>query len=238
MLKKPKLIYASILVALFFCSFINYYKTQLENQSPVVKIISPQNNTTFGPNTIITYKITVSDKEDGESKYDEINVKEVLLEVRHLQKGSKAPAKVTQDDPPGLAAMRTSNCFNCHNFNSKLIGPSFYEMSKRYPVTKSNTDSLSKRIREGSSGIWPGREKMPAHPELKAEEIKNMVQWILKNGADPEVTYYVGVEGSFHVDANQKGSYRLTASYIDHGLKNNPAAKHLKGQDVLLINVK
>lgn len=234
MFKRMKLICAILFFSWPLFSFV--FNSRQENQPPVVKIISPQNNSTTDPAAPITYKITVSDKEDGESKFDEINVKEVLLEVRHLQKGK--PAKATQDDPPGLAAMRTSNCFNCHNFNSKLIGPSFYEMSKKYPATKANTDSLIKRIREGSAGIWPGREKMPAHPEVKPDEIKNMAQWIQKNGADPEVTYYVGIEGSFRIDPNQKGAYRLTASYIDHGLKNNPASKHLKEQDVVMINVK
>jgi len=237
MLNRPKLIYTGIFFSLPFFAFINSFKPQQENQPPIVKIISPQNNASFDPNSPITYKITVSDKEDGESKYDEINVKEVLLEVRHLQKG-KAATKAVQDDPPGLAAMRISNCFNCHSFNGKLIGPSFYEMSKRYSATKSNMDSLIKRIREGSAGIWPGREKMPAHPELKADEIKNMVQWIMKYGADPEVTYYVGLEGSFRIDPDKKGAYMLAASYIDHGLKNAPATKHLKGQDVVIINIK
>lgn len=237
MLKRSKFIYTGMFFSLPFFALINRSNLQQENQPPVVKITSPQNGASFDPNSPVTYKIMVSDKEDGESKYDEINVKEVLLEVKHLQKG-KAATKAVQDDPPGLAAMRTSNCFNCHNFNGKLIGPSFYEMSKRYPVTKSNMDSLTKRIREGSAGIWPGREKMPAHPELKAEEIKNMVQWIMKYGADPEVTYYVGLEGSFHIDPNKKGSYILTASYIDHGLKNNPAVKRLKGQDVVVLNIK
>jgi cytochrome c len=237
MFKRTKLICAFLFLTCPLYSFINSFNSRQENQPPVVKITSPQNNTTFDPNSPVTYKITVSDKEDGESKFDEINVKEVLLEVRYL-KDVKATAKTVQPDAPGLALMRASNCFNCHSFNGKLIGPSFYEMSKRYLSTKSNTDSLIKRIREGSAGIWPGREKMPGHPEFKPEEIKSMVQWILKTGTDPDVTYYVGIEGSFHIDPSRKGNYKLTASYIDHGLKNNSASKHLKGQNVVVINVK
>src|SRR5438270_10479024 len=37
------------------------------NQPPVVKIITPANNSTFAWNEPIRYTITVSDKEDGES---------------------------------------------------------------------------------------------------------------------------------------------------------------------------
>src|SRR5438067_9168021 len=42
------------------------------NQPPVVKIITPANNSAFPWNEPIRYTITVSDKEDGESEYQEI----------------------------------------------------------------------------------------------------------------------------------------------------------------------
>lgn len=232
---KPKFFYLSLLFCLPLCSFL--LKSPQDNQAPIVKITNPQPNASFDPAAPISYKITVSDKEDGESKFDEINVKEVLLEVKYISAKSKPLplSKTVPADPPGLAVMRTSNCFNCHNFNSKSIGPSFYDIGKRYPTTKANTDSLIKRIKQGSAGIWEGREKMPAHPELSADEIKSTVQWIMKNALNPDVTYYIGTEGTFKVDPSKKGSYLLTASYIDHGQKNNPKVQRLKGQDVVVI---
>jgi cytochrome c len=229
---KSKLTFLSLLLSVFLYSFSNF-KIQ-ENQAPVVKIISPKNSGVFDQGAPVSYKISVSDKEDGDSKFDEINTKEVLLEVRHM---TGKPNKTAQSDAPGLATIMTSNCINCHGFNSKSIGPSFYEINKRYPATKSNTDSLIKRIREGSSGIWAGKEKMPAHPELTAAEIKNAVQWIFKNAADPNVNYYIGLEGFFRINTGGKGSYILTASYIDHGLKDVPG-KRLRGQDMVTIQVK
>ena len=113
-------------------------------------------------------------------------------------------------------------------------------MSKHYPVTKPNIDSLIKRVKEGSSGLWPGKEKMPSHPELTDAEIKSTVVWILKNAADPDVNYYTGTEGLFRIKepgATAKTTYTLTASYIDHGLKGVPG-KRLKGQDVVKIQSK
>jgi cytochrome c len=132
--------------------------------------------------------------------------------------------------------MRTSNCFNCHNFNSKSIGPSFYEINKRYQSTPAKTDSLVKHIYEGSSDIW-GKEKMPSHPELTKEEIKNAVQWIIKQAARPDISYYMGLKGSFQLPppAKQKGVYVLTASYIDHGLKSEPGKQRFRGQDAVFI---
>jgi cytochrome c len=231
---EPKFICLSLLLSLLLFSFINL-KPQ-ENNPPVVKIISPQNSSMYDSNAPVIYKIVVSDKEDGDSKFDEINAKEVLLEVRRLTKSKSAPNKGVQYDP-GLTVIMTSNCINCHNFNSKSIGPSFYEINKRYPITKTNTDTLIKRIREGSSGLWSGKEKMPTHHELTIPETKSAVQWILKNAADPNVNYYTGLEGFFQINPATKGTYILTASYTDHGLKDVPG-KRLRATDVVTIQSK
>jgi cytochrome c len=244
MIQKSKPIYLNIFVALLLIAFVNLdnpsaNKQQQENHPPVVKIITPKNNSPFDFDAQINYEISIADKEDGDSKYDEINAREVLLEVRHVAKPSARINKNVQPDPPGIAVMRTSNCFNCHNFNSKSIGPSFYEINKKYPATKSNTDSLVKHIREGSSGTW-GKEKMPTHTELTNEEIKSTVQWVLKHAADPDVDYYIGLTGSFRiakpVSSKPGGVYILTASYVDHGLKNAPGKPRLKGEDVVVLN--
>src|SRR5580658_1066585 len=84
-----------------------------ENHKPLVKIVSPLNNNVFVPGTVVHYAITVSDKEDGESKFDEINTKEILLAVKYVSDAKSLKMTINQclmDDPPGLAALRTSNC--------------------------------------------------------------------------------------------------------------------------------
>jgi cytochrome c551/c552 len=216
-----------------------------ENHPPSVKIVAPAaaptGNTVFNAGTPVSYQISVADKEDGDSKFDEINPKEVLLEVRWLGgkaaasagKGGANDAKGVADDAPGLGVIMSSNCLNCHNFNGKAIGPSFFDISKRYAAVKAGTDTLTRRIKDGSSGIW-GKEKMPSHPELSAAEIKNSVSWILKNAAAPGVTYYNGTAGILQFP--RKGSYMLTASYTDHGIK-GAAEKRLKGFDRVVVEV-
>lgn len=229
-LNKLVVIFFSVLLCLIFFSFVS----QQENHSPVVKIISPQNNNSFDKDAAVTYKVSVSDKEDGDSKFDEINPKEVLLEVRYLKKGKAAPANPQNN---GVNIIMTSNCITCHGFNTKAMGPSFADINKRYPATKANTDSLVKRIQFGSTGIW-GKEKMPPHPELSVNDIKNIVQWIIKNAADPNVNYYAGTDGYFRFKPDaQKGIYQFTASYTDHGLK-DVAGKKLRGQDMVTISIK
>jgi len=229
-LNKPLIIIFSVFLGLTFFSFINFQ----ENHPPVVKIISPQTNSSFEKDASVTYKITVSDKEDGESKFDEINTKEVLLEVRYLKSGKTLAASPHNN---GVNIIMTSNCITCHGFNTKAMGPSFADINKRYPATKANVDSLVKRIQFGSTGIW-GKEKMPPHPELSVTDIKSIVQWITKSASDPNVSYYVGTDGYFRFKPDApKGTYQLTASYTDHGLKDVPGKK-LRGQDVVAISIK
>jgi cytochrome c len=237
MAKRSGIIYTIII--LFALVNLSYRKFFQENHSPTVKIITPVNKTVVTAGAPVSYRLSVADKEDGDSKFDEINIKEILLEVKYIGTKTEIPgssSKNVQDDPPGLAVIRTSNCLNCHNFNSKSIGPSFFEISKRHPATKVNTDSLIRDIKNGSAGVW-GKEKMPSHPELTPEEIKTSVQWILKNAAVQNINYYNGIAGVIQFPANKKGNYLLTASYTDHGIK-NVSGKRLKGIDMVVVNVK
>ncbi|MBS1530636.1 MAG: c-type cytochrome [Bacteroidetes bacterium] len=213
---------------------------QQQNHAPVVKINTPANNATFAAGSPISYQVSVSDKEDGDTKFDEINLKEILLQVNYVKDQNKIAALLKSpvaDDPLGLAVITRSNCFNCHNFNSKSIGPSFFEICKHYPPTKANADSLVSRIKKGSSGLWPGKEKMPAHPELTDEEIRSTVQWVFKNESDPNITYYNSTPGLIRIPPDKPGTYIITASYTDHGVKGT-AEKRLKGYDRILISVK
>jgi cytochrome c len=212
---------------------------QPENNSPLVKIIDPINKSSYDLNAQVRYRIKVSDKEDGESEYDEIASNEVFLEVRYLPDASKA-SMLSKVDPKGLAAMKKSNCFNCHAFNGKLIAPSFYEIGKRYQQNSSNAERLAKRILEGSTGVW-GSASMPTHPELSIQEARDIVNWILENAQDPTLNYYTGTEGSIKLkspdEALQKGAFMLSATYTDHGAKNNPK-QSMTSKDVILLYVK
>jgi len=224
----------ALYTAINFASPHKRNKTVQENHVPVVKIISPKNESSFAADLQANYAISVSDKEDGESKYDEINTKEVLLEVKYIKDASTIPAELSnkaQNDALVLAAIRTSNCFNCHNFTGKLIGPSFYDITQKYPSTPANIALLAKRINTGSTGVW-GKVPMPTHAELTKEQTQNMVKWIFQTTSNPAVNYYIGTEGNFRL--KQKGPYILTASYIDHGLKED-STKRLEGEDRIVI---
>jgi cytochrome c len=209
-----------------------------QNNAPVVKITGPKVST-FAWDNPLNYNISVADKEDGDSKFEEINGLEVLLEVKFIDGKSKVPAatQAYAPDAPGLTIMRTSNCFNCHNFNSKSLGPSFHDVVAKYPASAANVALLSKHIKDGSTGIW-GKASMPTHAELTNDEIETSVKWMYKQAANPNITYYTGLEGVFRTKtapADKKGTYIITASYTDHGLKATPGKQRLTGRDVMIL---
>jgi cytochrome c len=210
------------------------------NHPPTVKIVSPKADGTYEENALVPYEIDVSDPQDGESKFQEINSTAVLLIVRHFSSAEAAEAagaamsRASGDDAPGLGTLRTADCLNCHAFDARLIGPSFADIRKRYAYSQANVDSMSRHILQGTSGTW-GSIKMPSHPELTMEQAAACVTWILTTAVDPETNYYTGTEGSFRVTippdskAKDKGVLVLIASYIDHGL--------LQGRDTIRIRI-
>jgi cytochrome c len=215
---------------------------QQTNHPPSVKIESPAPNADLSTNTSVAYQVQVTDPEDGDSRYDEINTKEVILELAGPAFPAAKPASPVKPAsptiparPPSLDIMATNNCFNCHQFNAKSLGPSFFEIAKRYSATTATTDTLISRIRNGSSGIWGRTEKMPSHPELSPAAIRSTVQWIFHNATRPDRAWYIGTTGLLNF--KKPGTYTLTATYTDHGTKDQPA-NHLTGADRIVVTVK
>ena len=234
-MKRQLLFVSAMACAVILLSFTAFQT----NTAPVVKITGPKINM-FSWASPVSYSISVADKEDGDSKFEEINGLEVLLEVKFLS-GSKQAANAAKiPDDPGLAIMRTSNCFNCHNFNTKLIGPSYNDVVAKYPNSTVNIAMLAKHIKEGSTGVW-GKAAMPTHAELTNAEIETVVKWMYKQAADPNVSYYTGLEGIFRTKpapADKKGTYVITASYTDHGMKASPGKQRMTGRDVLVLQAR
>ena len=241
-----KICFTIVLIGFAFCCFITAFtqkKGSVDNNPPKVTITSP--NGWFNWSSIIRYSISISDKEDGSSEYNEITANEVLLEGLYLPDASKAEkylfarAKMSTEHP-GLSMIKNSGCFNCHATKNKLIGPSFELIAKRYPDNPNAIDMLTKKIMNGSTGVW-GDMPMPAHPALKTDQARQVISWILKNNLNPNLTYLPGIEGAFQtiekpIPDLSKGVYILTASYIDHGVEGSHQIRRHGQHSVLLKN--
>jgi cytochrome c len=210
-----------------------------QNHAPEIKILSPQAQSSFSLGSRVHYSIAIKDKEDGDSHFDEINPKEVLLKVLYIRNDKSLRRELKAlptDDPPGLTDLRTSNCLNCHAFGVKLTAPSFTEICKKYEKYAATDRSMGKSISKGSVNVW-GSTPMPAHPELNDSAIQNMVKFILQLSKNPDAQYYVGTEGQF-IFPNQrheskKDMFILVASYLDHGVGNNK--ERIRGNDAVVI---
>jgi cytochrome c len=74
--------------------------------------------------------------------------------------------------------MEKSDCYTCHSVDTKLIGPSFNEISKKYENNKESIQLLADKIINGGSAVW-GEVPMQAHSQMSIEDATEMVNFIL-----------------------------------------------------------
>ncbi|NNE75535.1 MAG: c-type cytochrome [Pricia sp.] len=215
---------------------------QQENGQPIVRITAPIESSPISWNQIVPYGISVVDKEDGNSEYDEIPSHEVILTVEHIADSSEVENYLKQDQAKSIAIlsqMGSFNCFTCHSAKDKLIGPAFSEIANRYSDRSDASEYLANKILKGTSGTW-GDEIMPAQPDLKLDEVKQIVDWILKNGSKPEFDYYAGLNGAFKAKKQsgfetENGFFVLKTHYTDQGLQTSGNSKTGKHSVVLRV---
>ena len=83
----------------------------------------------------------------------------------------------TADKPP-LDIAKDAACLACHSVERKLVGPSFREIAERYRGDAGAGEALALKVRNGGQGAW-GPVPMPANPQLKEEDLRSLVRWIL-----------------------------------------------------------
>ena len=81
------------------------------------------------------------------------------------------------DADKAKALAQSKNCLACHAIATKLVGPAFTEISKKYKGNKDAEAMLAKKVIGGGGGVW-GTIPMPPNP-VKEDEAKLMVSWIL-----------------------------------------------------------
>ena len=82
------------------------------------------------------------------------------------------------DYQKGLALVAGSDCLTCHKTSEKNIGPAYKEVAAKYENTEENVKMLASKIIKGGSGNW-GAIPMTPHPQLKEEDVEQMVKYIL-----------------------------------------------------------
>lgn len=69
-------------------------------------------------------------------------------------------------------------CMACHQIDKKVVGPAFKDVAKKYAGDKAAEAKLVKKVKEGGKGAW-GEVPMPPNAQVKDDDIKAIVHWVL-----------------------------------------------------------
>ena len=76
------------------------------------------------------------------------------------------------------ALAQKSGCLACHSIDKKVLGPSYKDVAAKYKGDKTAEAKLVEKVKKGGSGTW-GPMPMPANTQVKDEDIKTLVKWVL-----------------------------------------------------------
>jgi cytochrome c len=91
---------------------------------------------------------------------------------------AEAPATAAAPAGNGKALIEASDCRTCHQDASKVIGPAYVDVAKKYPNTPENVKLLAGKIIAGGKGVW-GEIPMTPHPTVSQGDAEAMVAYIL-----------------------------------------------------------
>jgi len=94
------------------------------------------------------------------------------------QAAAPATAEAAAPKKDGQALINGSDCRTCHKDDSKLIGPAYQDVAKKYENNAANVKMLTEKIIQGGQGNW-GEIPMAGHPNLSQEDATAMVEYIL-----------------------------------------------------------
>jgi len=78
----------------------------------------------------------------------------------------------------GEQIIKNQDCATCHKIDKKVVGPSYLDIAKKYPMNDKNVKYLTDKITKGGSGVW-GAVPMSAHTALKKDDAKKIAIYIL-----------------------------------------------------------
>jgi cytochrome c len=192
------------------------------NDAPKVDVAIKGNKTFYFANKPIDYEVKVADKEDGTLASGKISPEDVVVTVNYLEGYDKTMLAQGHQANTGFSTgkrlIELNDCKACHSIDKKSIGPAYASVAERYAKERraAIVNQLAKKVIAGGGGNW-GEQAMSAHPQLKEDEAKEMVSYIMSL-ADKKKVEKQPVKGSYVAKAKEKdGSYILSASYTDKG---------------------
>ena len=105
-------------------------------------------------------------------------MKAVLVSLAGAALLASGAAHAALDNAKAEAMMKKDGCAACHAVDKKLVGPAYVDVAAKYKNDKNAVATLTKKVKEGGSGVW---DQIPMPPNAAAPEadIKELVTWIL-----------------------------------------------------------
>ena len=95
---------------------------------------------------------------------------------RAREPGSAAAARASSKEAiDGSRLAQRLNCTACHGITTKLLGPSFIDIHKKYGPNSAT--ALAEKIKAGGSGVW-GSVPMPAQAQVPDAELRAIADWL------------------------------------------------------------
>ena len=191
------------------------------NIIPTVNVQIKGNRSFYFDGQPVAYTVTVDDPADSAGKKD---MKGLVVTSNYLEGSDKAAApqghQVLSGAFEGKNIMLSQDCKTCHKVDEKSIGPSFTDVAKRYVKDRDMVSRLMEKVMRGGSGNW-GEVAMPAHPALKEEDLRQIIDWIKTlSGAEATVKSLPAegtVDATMHQPVKDNGVLTITATYTNKG---------------------
>ena len=191
------------------------------NEAPSVNIDIVGNKTFYFPGLPVKYNVTITDKDDTSKVKDLTNL---IVTADYKESTDKAATtlghKVLTDAEMGKNNILSLDCKSCHKIDEKSIGPAFSAVAERYKKKPDATAYLVSKIIKGGSGVW-GEVAMSAHPNLKENDAKQIVAYILSLNASKEKIKSLPASGTLNPTLNKpvkdSNSLYISATYTDKG---------------------
>ncbi|WP_229310769.1 ThuA domain-containing protein [Larkinella arboricola] len=201
---------------------IKQLEVRVGNETPKVEVAVKGNKTFYFDNKPVEYEVKVADKEDGTLATGKISPEDVTMTINYLEGFDKTLLAQGHQANVGFATgkrlIELSDCKACHSIDKKSIGPAYQDVAKKYAKERRTeiVNKLARKVIEGGGGVW-GEQAMSAHPQLKEDEAKEMVSYVMSL-ADKKQADKKPLKGSYTTSAKEKdGSYLFSASYTDKG---------------------
>lgn len=195
---------------------------QVGNEEPQIEIAVQGNKSFYFGQDSFDYEVKVMDKEDGTLEQG-IKAEDVIVNINYLEGYDQTMIaqghQKNMSFSSGKRLIGKSDCAACHAENSKSIGPSYTDISKKYKKNSKNINALANKVINGGGGVW-GDQAMAAHPDLSEDDAKEMVTYILS--INDEKIKSLPTAGTYTAEdhkGKKSGAYLIQATYTDNGGK-------------------